>query len=92
MSGSMGTGRQGTTGGMGQASTGAPNVTFDLVSALFHALDGGSAVQQYIQDAQQAGDNELVQFFQQISQQNRQRAQQAEQLLAQRLGGGQPSH
>jgi hypothetical protein len=66
-------------------------MTFDLVSVLFHALDGGSAIQQYIQDAQQSGENELVQFFQQISQQNRQRAPQAEQLLAQRLGGGQPS-
>lgn len=57
-------------------------MTFDLESILFHALDGGSAIQQYIQDAPQAGDNELVQCFQHISQQNRQRAQQAEQLLA----------
>ena len=36
-------------------------------------------------DAQQSGDNDLVQFFQQVQQQDKQRAQQAQQLLNQKL-------
>ena len=76
---SMGT--QTNMSSSGQGATGAPNHIFDLVSVLYHALEGGTTYQQYIQDAQQAGENDLVQFFQQCQQQDRQRAQQAQQLL-----------
>lgn len=84
----MGTG---TTGQTGQTSTGASNVIYDIVSSLYHELETASTTQQYIRDAQQAGDNELVQFFQKVEQDHRQCAQQAQQLLAQRLQN-QPSH
>lgn len=84
-------GQTGTTGASGQSGTGASNLVYDVVSMLYHALDGGASIEQYIRDAQQAGDNELVQFFQKSQQDYRQCAQQAEQLLAQRLQG-QPTH
>lgn len=91
MSGS-GMGTTGTTGQTGQqASTGASNVTYDLVSSLYHELETAATTEQYIRDAQAAGDTELVNFFQKVIQDHRQCAQQAQQLLAQRLQN-QPTH
>lgn len=84
-------GQTGTTGATGQTSTGASNIVYDTVSSLYHALETAASTEQYIRDAQQAGDNELVQFFQKVQQDNRACAQQAQQLLSQRLQG-QPAH
>ncbi len=84
---SMGT--QTNTGStVGQGATGASDILYDLVSVLYHSLESGSTYQKYIQDAQQSGDNDLAQFFQQCQQGDRQRAQQAQQLLQQKLSGG----
>lgn len=85
------TGMTGATGQTGQTGTTASNVVYDIVSALYHELETASTVQQYIRDAQQAGDSELVQFFQKVLQDHRQCAQQAQQLLSQRLQN-QPAH
>ena len=88
----MGTaGMTGATGQTGQTGTSASNIVYDLVSALYHELETASTVEQYIRDAQQAGDTELVTFFQKVLQDHRQCAQQAQQLLPQRLQN-QPSH
>src|SRR5690348_788701 len=91
LSSSMGT--TGTSGGMaqGQGATGTPNFVYDLVSVLYHSLESGSTIQQYIQDAQQSGNNDLVQFFQQVQQQDKQRAQQAQQILS-KISSSLPSH
>lgn len=70
---------------MAQQQTGASNELYDLVSILYHALESSSTNQRYIQDAQQAGDNDLVQFFQQCQQQDSQRAQQAQQILSRKM-------
>lgn len=66
----------------GQSSTGMSDQLYDLVSVLYHSLESGATNQKYIQDAQKTGDNDLVQFFQSIQQQDQQRAQQAKQLLS----------
>ena len=89
----MGTtaGQTGMTGATGQTGTGASNIVYDIVSSLYHELETASTTQQYIRDAQQAGDNELVQFFQKVLQDHQQCAQQAQQLLTQRLQN-QPAH
>jgi rubrerythrin len=65
------------------------NQAYNLISVLYHTLQGASTYSTYINDAQQSGDQELAQFFQQLQQQDNQRAQQAQQMLAQRLGKGQ---
>jgi hypothetical protein len=80
-----------TSGGKGQGATGTPNFVFDLVSVLYHSLESGSKIQQYLQDAQQSGNNDLVQFFQQVQQQDKQRAQQAQQILS-KISSNLPSH
>jgi hypothetical protein len=65
----------------GESATGISNATYDLVSVLYHALEGGATYDKYIQDAEQEGDQELVQFFRQVQQEDAQRAQQAKSLL-----------
>jgi hypothetical protein len=70
----------------GQGNTGVQNTQYDLVSVMYHALQGGQTYSQYISDAQQSGDQELAQFFQQMQQEDEHRAQRAMQLLLQRAG------
>jgi len=83
--GTQGTFNQpGMQGGM-QSGTGASDPTYDLISVLYHCLDGAASGQKYIQDAQ--GDQELAQFFQQVVQEHRQLAEKGKQLLARRLSG-----
>ena len=69
-------------------ATGTRDTTYDLVSILYHALEGGQTYGKYIQDAEQAGDNELAQFFRQVQEEERRRADRAKSLLQQRLGRG----
>jgi type III secretory pathway component EscT len=68
-----------------QVPTGVSNEMYDLISVLYHSLESCATEQTYIQDAQKAGDNDLVQFFQQCQQQDRQCAQQAQQILKQKM-------
>jgi rubrerythrin len=58
---------------------------YDLISVLYHTLQGAETYLQYIEDAEQTGDNELAQFFREIQQQDRQRADRAKELLRQRI-------
>ena len=49
-------------GKMATQHTGTRDATYDVVSILYHALQGAETYQQYIQDAEQRGDQELGQF------------------------------
>jgi hypothetical protein len=40
--------------------TGTRDEQYNLVSVLYHTLQGAETYEQYLQDAQQAGDQELV--------------------------------
>ncbi len=55
------------------------NLSYDLLTTLQSKLEGVSIYDRYIQDSQQAGDQECQNLFQQLKQQD---AQQAEQLRA----------
>ncbi|WP_026098939.1 hypothetical protein [Kamptonema formosum] len=66
-------------------NTGTSNEQYDLVSVLYHALEGAETYQKYVEDAQQAGDSELADFFQDAMDQSRQCADRAKQLLSQRM-------
>lgn len=67
--------------------TGTSDVTFDLVSILYHALQVAETYDQYIKDAEQGGDSDLAQFFQDTKEENSRRAERAKQLLAKHLSG-----
>lgn len=70
---------------MATANTGTSNTTYNLTSVLYHALQGAETYDRYIRDAEQAQDNDLAQFFREVQQAEKQWAQRAQQLLAQRL-------
>jgi hypothetical protein len=69
----------------GQASTGTPDPHYNLVSVLYHALEGGSTIDMYINDARGQGDEELAGFFEQVKQGYVRTADQAKQLLVARV-------
>lgn len=68
----------------GEQLTGISDRVYNLTSVLFHAAEGGQVYQQYIDDAEREGDQELVDFFRQVQQEDARRAQQAKSLLDQR--------
>ena len=63
-------------GKMATQHTGTRDATYDVVSILYHALQG----------AEQRGDQELGQFFRDVQEEEKRRAERAKRLLAQRLG------
>lgn len=62
---------------------GTSDSTYDLISVLYHCLQGAEMYEVYAADAED--DEELSRFFEEIAEQERSRAEQAKQLLAQRL-------
>jgi len=58
---------------------------YDLVSVLYHCLKAADACTQYVADAEDAGDDELVEFFDSARQVQNRLARQARDLLSQRL-------
>ena len=72
------------TEGSGERATGTPNTIYDLSSVLFHALEGGASYDQYIRDAEEAGDEELATFFIQVRDEDSMRADEAQRLIAER--------
>ena len=71
-----------------ERGTGTKDEHYNLVSVLYHALQGAETYAQYIRDAEQAGDRELVQFLQEVKAEEERRAERAKALLGQRLGQG----
>lgn len=67
------------------AATGTRDITYNLVSVLYHALQEGDTLQEYIDDALSAGDDEVASFFTEVQGQNRARADRAKDLLRAKL-------
>jgi 4-diphosphocytidyl-2C-methyl-D-erythritol kinase len=65
--------------------TGTPDEHYNLVSVLYHALDVAETFDIYIEDAEDAEDQELADFFSELQEQNQQVIVRAKQLLKQRL-------
>jgi rubrerythrin len=68
------------------ATTGTKDATYNLVSVLYHALQGADLYEQYANDA--GSDQDIANFFREVQQQEKQRADRAKQLLAKRLQQG----
>ncbi len=66
--------------------TGTSNPTYNLVSVLYHALQGAENYEKYANDA--GSDQDVANFFREIQQQEKQRADRAKQLLATRIQQG----
>jgi len=63
----------------------ASDELYGVVSVLYHALQGIDTYGQYGDDAREAGDEELVEFFETCRNEESQRAARAKVLLAERL-------
>jgi hypothetical protein len=68
----------------GQQLTGISDAVYDLTSVFYHAAQGGQVYAKYIDDAAKEGDQELVEFFKDVQEQDAQRAQKAKSLLGRR--------
>ena len=68
----------------GQQLTGISDTFYDLTSVFYHAAEGSQVYAKYIDDAEREGDEELVEFFREVQQQDAQRAQKAKSLIGRR--------
>jgi hypothetical protein len=65
--------------------TGTRDAQYNVISVLYHALQGAETCATYLQDAEHAGDQELAQFFREVQGTYRQLGDQSKTLLRQRL-------
>ena len=65
--------------------TGTKDTSYDLVSVLYHALQGAENYDIYAQDAEQRGMQDEAKFFKDLKQQEINRADRAKGLLAKHL-------
>ena len=72
-----------------QGDTGTRDITYDLVSVIYHALQGAETTALYIADAEQEKNQELVQFFTEAKEEYQRRGERAKQLLTAYLGSEQ---
>jgi len=68
-----------------RTSTNTRDQHYDLISILYHALEGAQTAALYAEDAGRAGDQELSQFFVQVQQNQVACSEKAKQLLGRRL-------
>jgi hypothetical protein len=66
-------------------TTGTRDEHDNVISVLYHALQGADTCATYLQDAEQTGDQELVQFFREVQGIDRQLGDRGKALLRQRL-------
>lgn len=70
---------------MAHTETGTRDVTYNLVSILYHALQGAENYGIYANDAKTRGEAEYMEFFKEMQQQEIQRADRAKRLLKKAL-------
>lgn len=59
---------------------------YNLIAVLHRSLQNAERCARYCEDAEDSGDDELVEFFEDTCDEHKQRADRARQLLAARLG------
>jgi rubrerythrin len=71
-----------------ERTTGTHDVHYNLISVLYHTLQGAETCMQYVSDAEKSGDEEVARFFREVQEEDRRRAERAKALLGQRLSQG----
>lgn len=70
---------------MAQETTGTRDVTFDVISVLYHALETAHTTVTYEEDARDEGQAEIADFFKEVIATNRKIADGAKEILRKRL-------
>ncbi|CAN5519749.1 hypothetical protein BH23CHL4_BH23CHL4_13650 [soil metagenome] len=73
---------------MQKQETGTRDITYNLISVAYHALQGAETYGIYARDAHGVNDTELAGFFVKAQEQNRQIADEAKILLQARINKG----
>jgi hypothetical protein len=68
-----------------EASRQPKNKNYNLISVLYHSSDNVESLKTFIEDARQEGDEELVNFFNGVLENNLEVAQRAKEMLVSRL-------
>ena len=71
---------------MATGETGFDDVTFDLISVQYHSLKAGHDYGQYVRDAENAGKDDIAEFFKQVMAEDSARADRCHEFLRE-LGG-----
>ena len=74
---------------MTEASRQPKDKNYNLISVLYHSSENVESLKSYIQDAKSEGDQELVEFFNGVLENNLRAAQQAKEMLIPRVQGEQ---
>jgi rubrerythrin len=74
---------------MATGETGFDDVTYDLVSVQYHALKAGHDYGQYVRDAENAGMQEIAEFFRQTMKEDSARAARCHELMKRVSGSDQ---
>ena len=67
---------------LGKETTGTRDTTYNLVSVLYHALQGAETYEQYVRDAIASSDYEIANYFREVQEEERRRADRAKQVLS----------
>jgi hypothetical protein len=70
---------------MTEASRQPKDKNYNLIAVLYHSSDNVESLKTYVQDAEQEGDQELVEFFSAVLENNLKAAQRAKEMLVPRL-------
>ncbi|HEV2121249.1 MAG TPA: hypothetical protein VGW38_00545 [Chloroflexota bacterium] len=68
-----------------QGTRGTPDLTYNLISVIYHALQGAETYGMYVNDAEQEGNRELADYFRRLQDENLKRADQGKELLKRHL-------
>ncbi|SES21874.1 hypothetical protein SAMN05216188_126115 [Lentzea xinjiangensis] len=71
---------------MATGETGFDDVTYDLVSVQYHALKAGHDYGQYVRDADNAGRQDIADFFRRVMEEDSARAKQCHEFLKELSG------
>ena len=65
--------------------TGTKDETYDLISVLYHALQGAETCAKYMEDARREGDEDVVQFLEEVISMQQRISDRGKELLAKRM-------
>ncbi|WIX82854.1 acyl carrier protein [Amycolatopsis carbonis] len=71
---------------MATGETGFDDVTYDLVSVQYHALKAGHDYGQYVRDADNAGKQDIADFFRTVMAEDSARAKQCHEFIEELSG------
>ncbi|MFT7834715.1 acyl carrier protein [Saccharothrix sp. BKS2] len=71
---------------MATGETGFDDVSFDLISVQYHSLKAGHDYGQYVRDAENAGRQDVADFFRRVMEEDSARAKQCHEFLKQLSG------